>query len=722
SGTSTGAPFRAIYIGSGLTTVGDVAGNTIGSMSATGSITYSSSSTTTSEVMGIFNFGLSNWTTNNNNIGGITVSNSSTGAANFYGLRCNTSNTATWIASNNTIGGAVANSIQSTTTATGTIVNAILNSNPIGTFTANTIRNMTVAGGTGTGTSASILGITLANSANNTLSQNTIFNLANTNTSAATVVTGIQFNGGGANVVERNFIYGLTSSTNSTSAEINGIRVAGGTTTYKNNMIALGAGVSNAFGGAASNSSTTGINGFNGFLGTDSFWNNSVYIGGTATSGSGASYAFNGTQTTNTRNFRNNVFVNARTNSGATGKHYAIKINGSAANPAGLTINYNVYNVSGTGGAFGYFNSADVADLSAWQSAVGQDANSLYGDPQYIAPAASTPDLHIHATNPTPVEATGVAIASVTNDYDGQTRSGLTPVDIGADAGNFTAPLCASAPTGLSSNTVTSSSANITWTAPSSAPANGYEYYVSTSSTAPATGTTPTGTTLAGVTNAALTSLLSNTKYYFWVRANCDVTNKSPWSSSATFTTLCAPVSSFPWSENFDSMSTFGANILPSCWLGISGTKAWTSTNAVQSTTSPGPNSGANYVRLAWSNTTASDLITPGFSLSAGQSYDFSFYYKTAVSTNTAGGGFTGDLYINTTQSVTGATLLGSVVTSTVTTNGYVQYKYSYTPSSGGVYYFDLRATSDGATATWYMGVDDFRLELSPACSAPATV
>ena len=28
-------------------------------------------------------------------------------------------------------------------------------------------------------------------------------------------------------------------------------------------------------------------------------------------------------------------------------------------------------------------------------------------------------------------------VASVTDDFDGQTRSGLTPVDIGADAGNF---------------------------------------------------------------------------------------------------------------------------------------------------------------------------------------------------------------------------------------------------------------------------------------------
>jgi len=439
SGTSTSAPFRGIYVSSGLTTIGDVTGNTIGSQSATGSITYTSSSTSASDVIGMYNFGSSNWTTNNNTIGGITASNSSTGAANIYGLRCNTGSSVTWSVQNNTIGGSVANSINSTSTATGTVVQGILNSNPIGTFTGNTIRNMTVAGGTGTTSSASMIGIVITtSSANQTVSQNSIFNLSNTNTTASSVVTGIQFSGSTTNVVARNLIYGLTSATNSASAEINGIRVAGGTTTYRNNMIALGAGVANAIGAAASNSGVSGINGINEALGTDNFYHNSVYIGGTATAGSGASYAFNGTQTTNSRSFRDNIFFNARGNSGATGKHYAIKINGTSAPVAGLTLNNNVYFANGTGGVFGFFNSLDVASLSAWKAAVGQDAASFEGNPQYLDPTNATPDLHISPSLATVIEGNGFDLG-VTDDYDGQARSGLTPVDIGADAGNFVA-------------------------------------------------------------------------------------------------------------------------------------------------------------------------------------------------------------------------------------------------------------------------------------------
>ncbi|MFN8246396.1 MAG: GEVED domain-containing protein [Ferruginibacter sp.] len=431
SGTSSSASFRGIYVAAGLSTCN---GNTIGSLTTAGSITFTSSSTSTADVIGMFNFGSSNWTTNNNNIGGITASNSSTGAANVYGLRCNTSSTVTWTATGNTIGSGTA-PLQSNTTASGSIVNGILNSNPAATFSSNTIRNLSAAGGTGTTTSASVIGICInASSANHTLSQNTIFNLTNTNATAATVVTGIQYNSStGTNLVERNFIYGLTSSTNNTSAEINGIRVAGGTTTYRNNMIAIGAGIANAIG---TGSTTGGINGINEPLGTDNFWHNTVYIGGSPTAGVGPSYAFNSSQTTNTRSFRDNIFVNERSNSGATGKNYVVRVGGSAPNPGGLTINNNIYYSTGSGAVFGYFNLLDVANLAAWKIAVGQDAVSFDVNPQLANPTNALPDLHLNPSVSTVAEGNGFDLG-VTNDFDGETRSGLTPVDIGADAGNY---------------------------------------------------------------------------------------------------------------------------------------------------------------------------------------------------------------------------------------------------------------------------------------------
>ena len=196
------------------------------------------------------------------------------------GIRYNTVAGATSTLQSNTIGGTVANSLQSTSTATGSQVAGIFSSTSIGTINTNTIRNLTAAGGTGTTTAASVVGIAFVSTTpNQTVSQNTIFNLSNTNATAASVVTGIQFTGNTVNVVERNLIYGLTALTTSTAAEVNGIRVGGGTTAYRNNMIAIGAGIANAIG---TGSTTGGINGINepSATGTDTFFHNSVYIGG----------------------------------------------------------------------------------------------------------------------------------------------------------------------------------------------------------------------------------------------------------------------------------------------------------------------------------------------------------------------------------------------------------------------------------------------------------
>ena len=436
SGTSTSSPFTGILVANGVANTNN---NTIGNQSATGSLVFSTTTTTSTEIYGIFNFSVNNWTSNSNTIGGISVTNAgASGTFVIYGMRANTGTTLTWGASTNTIGGNIANSIQLSATGASSQVVGMQTPNAISTFTGNTVRNLTTNIGTGTTTTASAIGIAFTSTTpTQTVSQNTIHTLTNTNATAASVVTGIQFTGSGSgNVVERNLIYGLIVATTSTSAEVNGIRVAGGTTTYRNNMIAIGAGITNAIGAAATNNSTAGIVGINEALGTNSFFHNSIYIGGAPTAGVGASYAFNGVQTTNTRSFRNNIFFNARSNSGATGKNYAVKINGTAANPAGLTINNNLYFANGTGAVFGFFNSLDVANIAAWRTAVGQDAGSFESNPQYNDPTNTIPDLHLHPTNATVAEGNGVDVG-VTNDFDGQTRSGLTPVDIGADAGNF---------------------------------------------------------------------------------------------------------------------------------------------------------------------------------------------------------------------------------------------------------------------------------------------
>jgi len=423
SGTSTSSPMIGIFIASGLANTNN---NIIGSQASTGSLTFSTSTTTATDVYGIYNFGIDSWTASGNTIGGISVTNAAaSGTQIIYGMRANTATSVAFNSTSNTVGGAVANSIQLNATGISSQVIGMQTSNAAANFSLNTIRNLTTNIGTGTSTAGSVIGINVTTTTpNHTLSRNTISDLTNTNTTAASVVTGIQFTGAAANVVERNLITGLTVTTTSTAAEVNGIRVAGGTTVYRNNMIILGAGIANAIG---TGSTTGGVNGINAPLGTDSFFHNSVFIGGAPTAGAGPSFAFNSSQTVNSRSFRNNIFLNGRSNSGATGKNYAVRMGGSGANPAGLTTNNNVYFANGTGAVFGFYNLIDVANLAGWQAAIAQDANSFEANPLYL----STTDLRLQAGSPALDQAANLA---VTNDFEGDSRPGANAAfDIGAD-------------------------------------------------------------------------------------------------------------------------------------------------------------------------------------------------------------------------------------------------------------------------------------------------
>ncbi|MFZ4621933.1 MAG: LamG-like jellyroll fold domain-containing protein [Bacteroidota bacterium] len=444
NGTSTSSPFTAILISNGWANTDS---NTIGSQTGTGSLTFTTNTTGSVDVHGIFNFSFDNTTVIGNVFGGITVNNSSastSAALQLIPVKILTSSSNTSSISANIIGGTTAHSIQNSYASTGSRVFAILNSVSVGTISMNIIRNLTGVDGIGSASSASVIGIScVSSSVTNTISQNTLYNLSNTSTSHATTVTGILYTASNtaASTVERNVIHSFSAA--SPSAILNGMQVAGGLTTVKNNMIRLGI-------DSTGTDVTVGltINGINENGGSNKFYHNSVYIGGSGVGGSSATYALFSSVTSSVRDYRNNIVVNARSNGSGTGKHYAVNVGGSGVNPIGLTIDYNIYHSAGTGGVFGRFNFVDITSLDGWRTAVGQDNNSVSIDPHFKTPAgtSATVDLHLDPSVATAAEQNGVSITDVTDDIDGQTRSGLTPVDIGADAGDFimlkSAPVC----------------------------------------------------------------------------------------------------------------------------------------------------------------------------------------------------------------------------------------------------------------------------------------
>ncbi|MBS1763490.1 MAG: fibronectin type III domain-containing protein, partial [Bacteroidetes bacterium] len=246
--------------------------------------------------------------------------------------------------------------------------------------------------------------------------------------------------------------------------------------------------------------------------------------------------------------------------------------------------------------------------------------------------------------------------------------------------------------------------ANISWTAASPAPSNGYEYAVTTSSTPPASGTAfaGTGTSVSGLTG--------NTTYYLHVRSNCGGNGYSTWATSTAFTTPCSTVA-LPWTENFDAVSI---PAFPGCWTKENGD--WVTTNNSNSTYDADARSGTQFLRDAYSATNEY-MWTPGFSMTVGTTYQFKFWWAGDTYS-----GWTGDVFVNSTANSTGATQLGSsfVTSGTTTTKTYKQETYNFTPASSGDYYFAIRVNA--TSNPWYLSFDDFGVDVAPSCFPPTAL
>jgi hypothetical protein len=187
-------------------------------------------------------------------------------------------------------------------------------------------------------------------------------------------------------------------------------------------------------------------------------------------------------------------------------------------------------------------------------------------------------------------------------------------------------------PTGVSVTSVLATSATVNWTAASPAPAEGYEYFVSTSSTAPTSATVATGSVGAGITTAALTALNPTTQYYVWVRSVCSASDKSAWTTIVTFTTPCA-IYTPAYLEPFTSWSPFPVNT-PACWERYAtGDQLTGPTGAVNSGSwnqdgylNVG-STGAARINI-WTTSVRGWLVSPVFNLAAG---GYQVKYKVGV-------------------------------------------------------------------------------------------
>ncbi len=122
------------------------------------------------------------------------------------------------------------------------------------------------------------------------------------------------------------------------------------------------------------------------------------------------------------------------------------------------------------------------------------------------------------------------------------------------------------APTSLTTSSVAQTTCTASWTAPGSAPANGYQWEVRTSGAggSGATGLAASGTTGAGVVTASVTGLSANTTYTLYVRSDCGSSSYSSWASSSTFKTVPANVTGL-------TCSTVSSSSISATWSASTG-------------------------------------------------------------------------------------------------------------------------------------------------------
>ncbi len=260
----------------------------------------------------------------------------------------------------------------------------------------------------------------------NLIEGNNIHSLYNNSSSTGGTVSGILSNG---NVnIRRNFIHNLNSNSEA-YVTINGIFIPDKESVVENNMISLGF-------DSSGNTITPGNLSFYGIVGGNVLRHNTVSIGGNAVGdglglGGSACFVFIGSAL-NTE-YHNNIFSNTRSSAGASlqDRHQCINIGQS------FTGNNNLFYYNGQGGILGTYQNTRYTTLAQWQAGSSKDAASLFANPLLVAPAASATGTDLHVQYGSPVDAAGNSLYTTTNDFDGEQRSLLTPVDIGADAGDF---------------------------------------------------------------------------------------------------------------------------------------------------------------------------------------------------------------------------------------------------------------------------------------------
>jgi hypothetical protein len=434
SGVGADSPFIGMLLQGGSTTIGSNGSNRIGKTNVSANILINSSSSLPMDVYGIYCEGSGEAEVLDSEIGGITVSKTGAGAATLHGIRCATPST---VIRGNVVGYASAPLQLISSDSSSALVGISLISGG-GDIKDNKVSYLKCnAPNEQSGGNASLIGIKLqaygaAAIPQSNASNDTIFALSNLHLTAATSTIGVCVVGVPTRPVsvERLNIHSLNLSTNSSQSSLIGVYVDGGENIVSNSFVRLG----------MKENGTTVLNvgnliGIQEIQGENSYSHNSVFLGGNNLSGPTTSANFESRSDDLPKILMNNIFYNARSNWTGSNPQYVVKLSGTSA----LTSDYNILYAPGSGAMLGKIGGVNIPNLGIWRFHTGLDGHSIERNPGFVNPMGNLSVGNLHLGPVSPAEGVGGIVAGVVQDFDGELRQGLTPVDIGADAGNFQA-------------------------------------------------------------------------------------------------------------------------------------------------------------------------------------------------------------------------------------------------------------------------------------------
>ena len=250
---------------------------------------------------------------------------------------------------------------------------------------------------------------------------------------------------------------------------------------------------------------------------------------------------------------------------------------------------------------------------------------------------------------------------------------------------------------------------SLNWTAPTSAPALGYDYEVRTSGAAGSgvTGLATSGSVAAGVTTAIITGLSNSTTYTVYIKSKCTTADSSIWTSKAV-STLCG-IASIPY---IVPLASAVIPALPNC-VTIENVnnddKSWqtaASTEGIVGNVMEYPYS-FNNVANDWFYSTSINLV-------AGTNYRLSFKYKVT--------GYEEKLKVALGLSASASAMTQTLVDLTIpgSVSAAQLQVIDFTVATTGVYNLGFQAHSLAYQNSLYVG--EISVDFSPTCLAPSNV